>query len=103
MAPIAALRIIQSLDRMDIDKIAAMAFGDIIPAKGSYSEIRIYPTALVTIETERLIVALRAVSARLACQDAVAACPVTVMVGRYSFTLVAAVALDNLHVGVFLV
>ena len=103
MAAIAALRIVQGLDRMDIDKITAMAFGDIIPAKGSYREIRVYPTALVAIETERLIVALGAVSARLACQDAVASHPVTIMVGRYSFALVAAVALGNLHVGVFLV
>jgi len=103
MAAIAALWVVQSLDRMDIYKIAAMALGDIIPAKGIFRKVCVYSTSLVAIEAERLIVALSTVSATLACKNTMAKHPVAVMVGCYSFTLVTAVALGNLHVGIFLV
>ena len=103
MAAIAGLRIVQGLDRMDVDKIAPVAFGDVVPTKGGRGEIRVYAATLVTVKTVSLAVALGAVSACLTCHGAVAADPVVVMIEGYPFTLVAAITLGYLHFGVFFV
>jgi len=103
MTAVATLRIVQSLDGVDIDKICPVAFRNVVPAKGSGGKIRIYSATLMTIETVRLIVALGAVVARLARKGAVAARPVAIVVGRNPFTLVAVIAFGQLHFGVFFV
>jgi hypothetical protein len=103
MAAIAALRIIQRLDRMDIDKITPMAFGNVIPAEGFSGKIRVYSASLMTVETERLIMALDTIAAPPTCKGTVAPHPVSIVVGRDPFALVAFVAFGDLHVGVFFV
>jgi hypothetical protein len=103
MTAVATLRIVQSLNGVDIDKISPVAFRNEIPTKVCGGKIRIYSATLMTVKTERLIVALGAVVARLARKGAVAARPVAIVVGCNPFTLVAVIAFGELHFGVFFV
>ena len=103
MATVTGLWIVQGLYRMDGDKIAPVTLGYVIPTEGSNRKVGVDPATLMTIEAPGLIMALGAVAARLACQCAVAANPITVMVRRYTLGLVAAAALGRLHFGIFLV
>ena len=101
MAAVAGLRIVQRLDGMDVDKIAAVTLGYIVPTEGGHGKVRVDAAPLVAVEAEGLIVALGAVVVRPCLPRSMAAHPVTVVVGRYPFSLVAAVALRKLHFGVF--
>lgn len=103
MATVACLGIILCLDWMDIDEIAAMTFGHIITAEVIHRQVGVYPATLMAIQTVRLVVALGAIIAGLACQGPVTAHPVAIMGGGYTFSLVAAGTLGKLGFGIFLV
>lgn len=61
----AVLRIVQCFYRMDIDKVAPMALGNVIPPEGSLGRVRAVAAALMAIKAVRKLMALAAVIARL--------------------------------------
>lgn len=81
MAAVAGLRVVQGLYRMDADKITPVAFGFIVAPEITSGRIGAVPAALMAIQTPGLLVALTAVIACLARQNAMSAYEVCVMVG----------------------
>lgn len=97
MAPVAALGIVQSLDRVDAQEVRAVALRDVVALEGTRGQIPIDAPAGVAVETPGLCVALGAIAPSLARQNPVAAYPVAVMVRSDPFSLVAAGAVGKGH------
>jgi hypothetical protein len=85
----ALLRIVQSLYRMDHDKVAAMAFRLIVAPEVLSGKVRSVAAAFVAIKTPGLLVTLAAVISRPAGQNTMSPHKVRIMVGRNTFALVA--------------
>jgi len=101
VAAITALGIIQGLDRVNGEKVGAVAFRYIIAPVISGAKIRIDSATGMTVETEGLLVTLGTVAPGRAGYVTMASNPVCVMVGRHAFSLMAFAAFLNLHLGVF--
>lgn len=71
MASVAGLRIVQCLYGMDLPEIGPVGFGYVARAIIRYTQIRINAAALVTVEAELLIMAVRAVLSSSARKEAV--------------------------------
>lgn len=95
VATVAALGIVQGLDRVHADEVAAVALGNVVTVVVAGSEIPVDAAAGMAVKTPGLGVALGAVVARLAGKHPVIAEPVTVVVRRNPFALVAAVAVSD--------
>lgn len=52
MAPVAGLRVVESLDRVDGHEVAAMALRDVVAAEIADRQVGIDPASLVTVEAE---------------------------------------------------
>jgi len=102
MAAVALLLVVLRLNRVDADEIAAMALWMRVAAKVFFSQVcAVKQSALMTIETPGLIVALVAVFADFAGKHTMSTHKIGIMVGGYAFSLVAGVTLTNFHFGVF--
>jgi len=100
VAAVTALGIVQGFDRVNGDKVAAVAFRHIISLVIPGAQVRVDAAAGMAVETERLLVALGAVAPGLAGHQPVPANPISVMVGRNTLSLVALAAFGDLHFGV---
>lgn len=82
---------------MDHDKVAAVALRYIVAAESTPGEVGAVAAPLMTIKAIGLLVALAAVIACLARQEAMSAYEVGIMVGRDALGLVAGVAFFYFH------
>jgi hypothetical protein len=98
MATVALLGIALCLDRVDGNKVTAMAFGLIIAPCISLSQGVACASALVTIKTPLLLMTLAAIIAGLAGQYPVPPDIIRVMVSCNAFGFMAAVALPDRNV-----
>ena len=103
VAAVAVLGVIQCFYRVDVDEIAAVAFGNVIPPEILCLEINTDSTPEMTIETVVLRMALGTVCSCLACEYPVTPHPIGLVIGAYTFAFVTIIALDNLHGSIFLV
>lgn len=103
VAAVALLRIVQSFDGMNVDEIAAVAFGLVIPPEVGLAQILSASSTLMAIQTPGLVMALSAVVARLAGEDTVMPNKISLMIGGNSLTLVAVIAFPDRHSCIFLV
>jgi len=101
MAAITLLRVALRLDRVNGNKVTAMAFWCVIALEGVPCQINTGTTALVAIKAPLLLMALTAIVAGLAGQDPVAADEIRIMVDCNAFRLMAGVALPDRHVFIF--
>lgn len=97
MTAVAALGVIQGLDRVDAQEVRAVALGNIVALEGARGQIPLDAPAGVAVETPGLGVALGAIASSLARQNPVTAYPVAVMVRSDPFSLVAAGAVGKGH------
>lgn len=95
MTAVAALGVIQGLDRVDAQEVRAVVLGDVVALEGTSGQVPLNAAAGVAVETPGLGVALGAVAARLARQNPVTTHPVAVMVRSDAFSLVTAGAVGK--------
>jgi hypothetical protein len=100
MATVALLWIAPCLDRVDRNKVAAMAFGFIIAPCISLTQVVACAAALMAIKAPLLLMTLAAIVAGFTCQHTVPAQEVCVMVGCNAFSFMTAVAIP--HRGIFI-
>ena len=97
VATITLLRIIQRLEGVDTDKVAAVALGLVVTPEVFFRKIIARSAALMTIQAPFLLMALAAVAAGFAGKHPVATYEIGVVVQRYAFTFVALIALLERH------
>ncbi len=71
MATVAGLRIVQCLYGMDLPEIGPVGFGNVARTIIRDAQISINATALVTVQTELLVMTVRAILSGSACEEAV--------------------------------
>ena len=103
VATIATLRIVPGLDRMNGHEVAPVALGHIVATEGVRRQVGVDPSPFVTIEAERLRMALGTVVGGLLYKRPVALQPIPDVVGCNPFRLVTVIAFSDLHVGIFFV
>ena len=101
MTTIALLWVVCRLDRVDGDKIAAMALGREITLGGVLRKIIAGTCALVAIKTPLLLMALVAVAAGLAGQNPVTSYEIRIMIDCNAFRLMTGVAFPDGRVFIF--
>jgi len=101
MAAITSLWIVQSLDRVQGDEIAAVAFGQVIPTEAALRKGIRRTATFVAIKTPLLVVALVAVVAGTTGQNPVPPQEISIVVGRDSLRLMAGIAFPDRHLFVF--
>jgi hypothetical protein len=74
------LGVVKGLDRVDHDKVGAVASGNIIPLVIPGTQVRIDPATGMAVEAEGLLVALGTVAPGIIGNDAMSPDPVCVMV-----------------------
>jgi hypothetical protein len=84
---------------MALDEVAAVVERFVVAAKVALTQIIAAAATLVAIKTERLLVTLLAVVARVVGQGAVIAHKISAVVGGNPFGLVAAATFTQLHAG----
>jgi len=80
VAAFACLGGVQGLDRVDHDKVSAVASGNIIPLVIPGAQVRIDPATGMAVEAEGLLVALGTVAPGIVGHDPMSPDPVFVMV-----------------------
>jgi hypothetical protein len=93
VAAIAVLRVVRGLDGMDRDKIGAMRLWHVLPSsRRTPLQIGRDPAALVTVDTEGLLMAVGAVIARLLRQQSVLLDEEGTMIAHHAGSAMAIVA-----------
>jgi hypothetical protein len=100
MAAVTCLGVVKCLDRVNHDKVGAMAFGDIVTLVIPRTQVWIDAATGMAVKTERLFVALIAVAPGCVGDVFMTLNPECTMVGRHAFFFVALAAFANFHLGV---
>jgi hypothetical protein len=100
VAAVTCLGVVECLDRVNHDKIGAMAFWDIVTLVIPCAQVGSDSTAGMAVETKLLFVALIAVGSGCVGYVFMALNPECAMVGRHAFAFMALAAFADFHLGI---